>query len=207
MGKKLRVLLISANTEQILMPVFPIGLAFIATATQKAGHDVKFVNLMDENDRLTLLKGAIKDFNPDIIGISVRNVDNQSIEKPKFLLDAVKQVVTDCRNHSDAPIVLGGGGYSLYPQSALAYLGADMGIQGEGERAFVNLLAQIEKKADTLDVPGLYLRDFGLIKKPSLSKNLDDCPIPSPHDHPWIPSQPSKEKGPGYLSRPDGGAL
>jgi radical SAM superfamily enzyme YgiQ (UPF0313 family) len=191
----MRVLLISANTEQMVMPVFPIGLAFVATATQKAGHDIKFINLMNENDRLTLLGGAIEDFNPEVIGISVRNIDDQSIDKPKFLLDAVKQVVEDCRHQSDAPIVLGGGGYTLYPQSVLDYVEADMGIQGEGERAFVHLLAQMKKNADTFDVPGLYLRGSGLIKKPTLSKNLDDCPIPPPHDHPWIPSSALKERG------------
>ena len=193
--KKLRVLLISANTEQIVMPVFPIGLAFVATATQKAGHDVKFINLMDENDRLTLLKGAIKDFSPEVIGISVRNVDDQSIDKPKFLLEAVKQVVKDCRSRSGAQIVLGGSGYTIYPQSVLDYLKADMGIQGEGEKAFVDLLAQMDKNIDTPDVPGLYLRGAGLIKKPALSKNLDDCAIPPPDDHPWIPSSALEGKG------------
>jgi radical SAM superfamily enzyme YgiQ (UPF0313 family) len=177
------------------MQVFPIGLAFIATATQKAGHEVKFINLMDEHDRLTLLGSAIKDFNPDIIGISVRNVDNQAIDKPKFLLDAVKHIVQDCRKQSDAPVVLGGGGYTLYPQSILEYLDADMGIQGQGENAFVDLLDQIKTNAEALDVSGLYLRRTGLIKKPAITKNLDECTIPSPSDHPWIPSSALEDKG------------
>jgi hypothetical protein len=42
----MRVLLISANTEQINMPVLPLGLAFIAAAVQSAGHEVKMLNLM-----------------------------------------------------------------------------------------------------------------------------------------------------------------
>jgi hypothetical protein len=42
----MRVLLISANTEQINMPVLHLGLAFIAAAVQSAGHEVKMLNWM-----------------------------------------------------------------------------------------------------------------------------------------------------------------
>ena len=42
----MKVLLISANTEQINMPVLPLGMAYIAAAVQNAGHEVKTVNLM-----------------------------------------------------------------------------------------------------------------------------------------------------------------
>lgn len=55
----MRVLLISANTEQINIPVFPLGLAFIARATQDAGHDVKLINLMDDDDGNILLEKTI----------------------------------------------------------------------------------------------------------------------------------------------------
>ncbi len=40
----MKVLMISANTEQINMPVLPIGLACVAEAVQRAGHEVKLVN-------------------------------------------------------------------------------------------------------------------------------------------------------------------
>ncbi|NIR14328.1 MAG: B12-binding domain-containing radical SAM protein, partial [Desulfobacterales bacterium] len=59
-------------------------------------------------------------------------------------MEQVKDVVASCRSFSDAPIVLGGAGYSMYPESALEYLGADMGIQGEGEVAFPALLDKIQ---------------------------------------------------------------
>ena len=42
----MRVLLISANTEQINMPVLPLGLAYIAAAIDDQGHMVKILNLM-----------------------------------------------------------------------------------------------------------------------------------------------------------------
>jgi len=46
----MRVLLVSANTEQINMPVLPLGLACVAAFIQEKGHDVKVVNLMMQKD-------------------------------------------------------------------------------------------------------------------------------------------------------------
>ena len=99
--------------------------------------------MTEKDDRLSI-REAIASFDPEIIGISVRNIDDQNMEKPRFLLDQVKKVVTDCRNFSGVPIVLGGAGYSIFPESALNYLEADMGIQGEGETSFPLLLECID---------------------------------------------------------------
>ena len=40
----MKVLLISANTEQINMPVLPLGLAYVAAAAESRGHTVKMLN-------------------------------------------------------------------------------------------------------------------------------------------------------------------
>jgi hypothetical protein len=141
----MRVLLISANTEQLQMPVLPMGLACIATATRRAGHEVKLLNLMTQDDSRDLLDGAVNDFRPEAIGISVRNIDNQLMQAPRFLLGGVKDIVKRCRTLTSAPIILGGAGYSIYPRSALTYLEADMGIQGEGEAAFIMLLDRLSR--------------------------------------------------------------
>jgi len=37
---------------------------------------------------------------------------------------------------SQAVIVLGGAGYSIFPAEALAFLAADFGVWGDGEEAF-----------------------------------------------------------------------
>ncbi|MBU0985949.1 MAG: cobalamin-dependent protein, partial [Proteobacteria bacterium] len=146
----MKVLLISANTEQINMPVLPLGMACVAAAAQNAGHEVKTVNLMMAQDAHMLLEKAVAGFKPEVIGISVRNIDDQIMEHPKFLLAPVKAVVAECRRLSDAPIVLGGAGYSIFPREVLDYLKADMGIQGEGEQAFVMLLERLKRKTDLL---------------------------------------------------------
>ncbi|MFC1832125.1 cobalamin-dependent protein, partial [Thermodesulfobacteriota bacterium] len=141
----MRVLLISANTEQFNMPAMPLGLACVAEATKRAGHEVIMLDLMFRADVSSTLKDAISETQPECIGISVRNIDDQCSESPQFLIEKVKQVVTVCRTLSASPIVLGGAGYSMFPESALAYLEADYGVAGEGEMAFTNLLTLLHK--------------------------------------------------------------
>ena len=176
----MRVLFISANREDINMPTLPMGLGCVAAAAQKQGHVVRFVDLLTAVDIHAVINKAIDEFTPRVIGISVRNIDDQAMDSTQFMLDQAKEVVALCRRRSPAPIVLGGAGYSIFPQSALTYVGADMGIQGEGEVAFALLLKQIEQQADLSKVPGLYLPGRGLQAKRTYIKDLDQLPLPEP---------------------------
>ena len=178
--KSMRVLLVSSNTEQINMPVLPMGLASVATATKNAGHEVKLLNLMSHGNSQKLIEEAIQDLNPELIGASVRNIDDQCRETPRFLLEPVKEVVSYCRILSSAPIVVGGAGYTIFPQSALDYLGADMGIQGEGEQAFVRLIERLQQQADITELFGLFLPGRRAKRRGELIRKLDEFPLPVP---------------------------
>jgi len=188
----MRVLLISANTEQTNMLPLPLGLNCVAVATRNSGHDVRFLDLLTEKDTEEVLKLTIKSFNPEIIGISIRNIDDQTMTPPRFLLDQVKEIIGECRNVSDVPIVLGGPGYSIFPVSALNYLEVDMGIQGEGEIVFPMLLDRIHKGLDLSGLPGLYLRGLGLQGERLFAENLDMLPLPDPYL--WSSSTPENGK-------------
>jgi radical SAM superfamily enzyme YgiQ (UPF0313 family) len=174
----MKVLLVSPNTERINMPVLPLGVACVAAATGEAGHDAAMVDLMNASDISTVLRDSIEGFQPDVVGISVRNIDDQNMESPQFLLDRVKDVVSACRELTDAPVVLGGAGYSIFPESALQYLGADMGIVGEGESAFPILSECLETGDDLSAVPGLYLSGCGGGCPRSFPRTLSSYPLP-----------------------------
>jgi len=175
----MKVLLISANTEPINMPIAPLGLGCVAEAARRAGHEVDFLDLMRADGPERLVRDRISGFNPELIGISVRNIDDQVMEGTRFLLDGVREIVSVCREASDSPIVLGGAGYSIFPESALKYLGADMGVLGEGEIAFPELLNRIEKGEDLSSVPGLCLAD-GRRAPREFAKGMDGMPLPDP---------------------------
>lgn len=148
------------------MRVFPLGLSVIAEATEKAGHDVRILDLMIETDPAAKIEKTIAEFSPDVIGLSVRNIDDQNMKNTVFMLDQAKTTVVDCRKHSRATLVLGGAGYSIFPESALEYCGADFGIHGDGESAFPAFLRAAERgDNDYREVPGLYARGRGLLKQ------------------------------------------
>jgi len=193
-----KVLLISANTEQFNMPVIPLGLACVSAAVAKAGHDVNMLDLMFETNVSAIIKKAITEFCPKCIGISVRNIDDQNFEAPVFLLDKVKEVISVCRELTDAPIVLGGAGYSIFPESTLTYLNADLGIACEGEIAFPVLLSRLENGHDLSGLPGLYIRSRSLQSAIEFAGRLDALTLPDPgilsvsmvkNKQLWIPVQ------------------
>jgi len=172
----MRVLLISANREEINMRVLPLGLACVAAATKKAGHDVELLDLMEEETPEESIQRIINTFDPEAIGLSVRNIDDQKMEPARFLLDRTKEIVSLGRRLSPAPLILGGAGFSIFPEQTLEYLEADMGIQGEGEGIFPILLDRLNRKEDLSGIPGLYLRGKGLQGKRTFIPNLDDLP-------------------------------
>jgi len=151
----MKVLLISANTLTEPYPVYPLGLDYVAKAIAQ-NHKVKISDLNDLKD-FDSIKEVIRNFLPDIIGISIRNIDNTDTIDPKGFIGSYKIIIDLIRNYSKSPIVLGGSGFTIFPAEVLEALQADYGIIGEGER-FSLLLNAIEKKEDVSTIPGVITR-------------------------------------------------
>ncbi len=179
----MKVLFIYAITEQINIPVLPLGMALVARAAEDAGHQVSQISLKVESAALKSLAARIEKDRPDIIGISVRNIDDQVSLQPRFLLPPLKHVIATCRQTTASKIVLGGAGYSMFPKHVLDYLGADMGIRGEGEQSFVMLLDKMEKGEDLSMIPGLYHATGTIANFPRVNSELDRFLFPEPHRH------------------------
>ena len=177
MIEAMRALLISANSERINMITIPLGLGAVAAATRRAGHDVGFLDLLPEPAPAAAIRRAIAKHRPDVIGISVRNIDDQARENPRFLLAQVKPVVETCRECSRAPVVLGGAGYSIFPDAALAYLGADFGVRGDGEAVFPALLECLAGGRDPCTLPGVYGAGRHSASNPRFSEDLGPMPM------------------------------
>lgn len=152
----MRVLVIAANTERGNMITMPLGAGLVAGAARRAGHEVELLDLLTSAEPLAAVTRAIRALAPGVIGISVRNIDDQSSQQPRFLLEQVRPVVDACRAATGAPIVLGGPGFSIFPDEMMRYLGTDFGIAGDGETAFVELLRRIETGRDPSGIPGLH---------------------------------------------------
>ena len=154
----MRVLLVSANREHIPDPIFPLGLGYIAAASQQAGHDVEVADLCFGRKPLADLQQRIKSFQPDVVGLSIRNVDNAAYPLTTDYLGSHREVIDTVRATSDAPVVLGGSGFSILPAAYMKVLNGDWGIKGEGEQAFVSLLDALENRRDASGIPGVLSR-------------------------------------------------
>ncbi|MBI4710204.1 MAG: lipid biosynthesis B12-binding/radical SAM protein, partial [Nitrospirae bacterium] len=133
----MKILLISSNTATSPYPIYPLGLGIIAAALTAAGHDVLQVDILQKNASLDAVAAEIVNFNPGLIGISVRNIDNVNLMHEQYYIDTVRNIVTTIRNISKSKIILGGAGFSLLPELILKETGADYGIVGEGEALIV----------------------------------------------------------------------
>jgi len=148
----MKVLLISANTLTTPYPVYPLGLDYVADAIA-ADHEIKIVDINNLGEHGSLGR-EIDDYSPDIIGISLRNIDNADSVNRKGFIAEYRQYVKTIRESSKAPLVLGGSGFTLFPTEVMEALGAEYGIIGEGER-LAHLLKAMEKQEDPSRIPGI----------------------------------------------------
>ncbi len=154
----MRVLLVYFNRARDLLPAPPIGLSYVASATRRAGHDVRFVDLLESRRPLDDLGEAVRRFAPEVVGISARNIDNVVLQRPEWHLGELGRLVAVLRQESAAPIVLGGPAVSILGATALARLDADFAVVGEGEHTFPRLLSAIETTRRYDDIEGLCYR-------------------------------------------------
>ena len=180
-GKSLRVLLISANTEQLPDPVFPIGAAYMAAVAAEHGHTVDTLDLCFLDALRPALDEKIRGFRPHVVGISLRNLDSSSYPMNTSYIDDYKQLVDAIRELTSAPIVLGGAGFTVMPQTIMEYLGAEVGVVGEGEIAFPWLLQRLADEQPLVSEPGFACErvNGGVCVTPvSRIKHLDITGVP-----------------------------
>ena len=160
----MRTLIVAANQEHKPDPVVPLGAALVAGAARAAGHEVHFYDACFAGTRWPEeLRVALQVFKPEVVGLSLRNVDDVAWPRATSYLPHYRAVARTIRDHAPlAKLVLGGSAFSLFPHEFLRELGADYGIGGEGEQAFVELLSHLSAGrqpklltfATPLDAPG-----------------------------------------------------
>lgn len=142
-----RVFLISSNTAIDPYPVYPVGMAIIASALAEAGHEVRQFDFLVAEQSIEDLRRAIADFSPHYVGISIRNIDNvdSCSGTEEWYVPGNLAIMKAIRETSGAPVILGGPAFSVMPEEILQYLAADYGITGEGEHALCGLIEALNE--------------------------------------------------------------
>ncbi len=192
----MRILLVNSNLKDDFLAAPPIGLCYIAGATEDAGHETRVVDLCFRKNVKSELGRAIKGFSPDVVGISIRNIDNANMLHEICYVPEAEEIVRHVRSLTDARIVIGGSGASLSPARILERLGADFVIVSEGERSFVELLDRIERWVPADDVPGVGLMADGRFHL--TPPQLADFAGVNPRVGRWIDLRPYQKMGSSY---------
>lgn len=136
-----RLFVISCNFAADPYPVYPIGAAMVAAAARAAGHEAKLWDPLALGLKIEVAIEAAAQWRPDLIGLSIRNIDNTSFAGFSDYLSIDARLVSGLQKV--APVVLGGAGFSLFPETLMNLTGAEWGIVGEGETAIADLMNAI----------------------------------------------------------------
>lgn len=146
------------NTNTMQPAIAPVGLDYIAGAAKKAGIDVDVVDLCLADNPDATLRDYFASHNPDLIGLSFRNVDDCFWPSCQWFVPRLADTVKSIRGLTDAPIVVGGVGFSIFAKEIVKYSGADFGVLGDGEWAIVELFRQLRSGKRFEQVQGLIWR-------------------------------------------------
>jgi len=149
------------NTNTMRPPVGPVGLDYIAGAARCAGIEVDVVDLCLADEPLRTLESYFAGHSPQLVGVSFRNVDDCFWPSAEWFLPKLADTVSTIRSMTDAPIVVGGVGFSIFAERIVEYADTDFGIRGDGEQAIISLHNQLQgaKRFELID--GLIWRADG----------------------------------------------
>lgn len=163
----MRIAFVSANRERLPDPVVPLGLLYLAHATP-AEHERCLIDLCFEEDPLGHLSRALAAFRPDLVAVGLRNVQGADYGGARPVIELHAKVLRTVRAATAAPVVVGGGGFTVLARGLMERLRPDYGLVGEAERSFPELLRALVAGATDLSRVGglLWWRDGALVVNP-----------------------------------------
>ncbi|MFH0864650.1 MAG: radical SAM protein [Bacteroidota bacterium] len=172
-----KVLLVNTNTETNPYPVPPLGICLLAQSIKHRYQVHVYDGVFDEGKKLS---SVIQQFNPDYIGISIRNIDDMVMENPTCYTNPIlENFVKLIKRESVAKIILGGSGFSIFPFELLRLFGADYGVVGESEEVFLTLLDSMDKNIPVFHIQGVinHSTNEDTFKHPEKNMNIDQLPF------------------------------
>jgi anaerobic magnesium-protoporphyrin IX monomethyl ester cyclase len=172
-----------------LRPAPPLGLAYVAAALRKAGHDCTVLDAVATAPTQTTAEGRVRRLglrddeildrvDPQARAFGITNMWSFSWPTVRGMIHALK------RRHPDKLIVCGGEHFTGLPELSMRTAPIDYIVQGEGEETAVALFARLEAGApfDPAELPGIcWRRDDEIVCNPraARTRNVDDLPWPA----------------------------
>jgi len=151
----------------------PFSLGYIGAVLDKAGHQVKIIDIdadrISKERFLKIIKG-----NYELVGFTATTPTFKEAEK---LCRLVKE-------DTNAVTVLGGIHATIAPHECLQHEHIDFLVRGEGEVTILDLINAIQDKKDYQGVKGIsYMKEGRVVHAPDreLIRDLDEIPFPARH--------------------------
>jgi Radical SAM superfamily/B12 binding domain len=172
------IFLVSTNRLTAPYPVYPLGLATVATQLRAAGIPVEVGDRLVDLDEDLLER--IRSSAPAIVGLSFRNLHVFDENFDGDTLAEMREFVARIRAVTKALIVVGGSAVHLSPLPIVRNTSADFGIVGDG-RDLALLYRDLERGGDGGDLPGVLRtggRDFVSPERRSFEADLTTALLP-----------------------------
>jgi anaerobic magnesium-protoporphyrin IX monomethyl ester cyclase len=155
-------------------PYLPIGLAYLASALEKHGNEVKVFDCAALGINFPMLKRQLADFRAEIVGItSMTPTINSAFSVAKTAKEA----------QTGTCVVIGGPHTTFMDEQIVdSVRDIDVVVRGEGEQTIIDIAQRIGDHKDLYDVAGITLRKSGKVVRTIERKyveNLDELPFPS----------------------------
>jgi hypothetical protein len=193
----MRVLLINANRFKQPWPVIPFGLCCVASSAEAAGHEVRVLDLCFSSKPECDIAATVREFAPEVVGVSVRNIDNSAGFNTLFLLDEVRDsVIEPLKRVFSGPVVIGGPAVGINGAELLDFFDLEFAVRGDGEAAFAEFLRRLSAGEYFDGLGGLVRRSGGRIVEdnpPMCVEDLDGLPPARPWR--WLDLAPYARAG------------
>ena len=129
--------------------MIPPGIFYLAAFLREHGHTVEVVDAEARNLDVDNILDMIAQFVPDVLGISATTVVfHRAVEIAERVKEAFPQIT----------LVIGGAHVSAIPQQALETSPFPIGVIGEGEITFLELLAALKDGTNLANVQGIVFK-------------------------------------------------
>src|SRR3990167_8308045 len=166
----MKVLLVQSYLGGAEPRIFPIGLACLKSSLP-VDYDVMVYDTNTSESPFGDLAKIVKDFVPDVIGISLRNIDSTNKRKAVFYYGYLKDAIDVIKTCSNARIIVGGSGFSIFAKEIMEdEPRIDYGVFLEGEVTFPKLLQNLDSPEN---VESVFYRKNGKVFFPVPGRQVD----------------------------------
>lgn len=144
----MRILLLQSylGRPEPLGLIFPIGLCYIASSLMDA-HEVAVVDLNLCKDAYRELDDILTSFKPDVVGISLRNIDTTQKKDVFYYFKTVAPTAQAIKKAlPDVKLMIGGAGFSMFAEEIMRRVPElDFGVYLEGEESTPELMRNLSR--------------------------------------------------------------